>query len=387
MKADGAIPEFTLFGGPLHRLGCRLRLVRGDNTLWLGVVLGLLSWSVLVLFTLLQGTGDRLFSLTVVGVHVRFLVAVPLFFLCETQVMPRMAEFVRNIVASSVVPPSEQPALAAVTRQIHRLRDSWLAEVLLLLVVFVVPMLQTMGLSTGRTGNAAWILAQSGGLTLVNVWYLGFCLPLFRFLVGRWLWHLGLWCYFLWRAKNLNLHLIPTHAGGAAGLGYLEIVHEHFTPLAFAISAVFSAAFAEDLLSGAIVFEALYHLVPMVLLVTAVLFIGPLLIFSGKLWKCRIQGVNDYMIMAHKYVDAFDRKWIRGKEVSGDEQLGTSDLQSLADLTNSVQVVLNMRWVTVSRKLMTTLFAGAILPLLPLVLFKYPLADVAAKLFQAISGL
>jgi hypothetical protein len=42
MKEDDKIPELSLLGGPLHWLGCKLRLVRGaTNTLGLGVALGL----------------------------------------------------------------------------------------------------------------------------------------------------------------------------------------------------------------------------------------------------------------------------------------------------------------------------------------------------------
>ena len=32
-----------------------------------------------------------------------------------------------------------------------------------------------------------------------------------------------------------------------------------------------------------------------------------------------------------RYVQAFERKWIRDAEPTGDSQLGTSDLQSLAE--------------------------------------------------------
>lgn len=62
-------------------------------------------------------------------------------------------------------------------------------------------------------------------------------------------------------------------------------------------------------------------------------------------------------------------------------------MQSLADLTGSLTVVSEMRWVPVSRRLVLGLAASTILPLLPLVLFKYPVSDVAARLFQTITGL
>jgi len=94
------------------------------------------------------------------------------------------------------------------------------------------------------------------------------------------------------------------------------------------------------------------------------------------------------MGMASRYVNAFDSKWIRDEQVSsGDFQLGSADLQSLADLTSSVNVVLGMRPVPASLRLMLELGASVILPLLPLVFLKYPVDQVAARLFRMLTGL
>jgi hypothetical protein len=386
---EGEFPEFSLFGGPLQVLGRRLGLVRGKtNTIGLGIALGLLTWGVLLALALLQGIGPQFFSLSVIGAHVRLLVAIPLFFACETFVAPLMAEFVSNIVRSGVVPQAELPALASVIRRVGRLKDFWLVEILFLVVAFVIPMIETASLLPGMTGNWGALVGEAGGrMNWVLSWYLGFCLPLFRFLLLRWYWHLVLWWYFLWRVNRLKLHLIPTHPDCAGGLGYLEVVHEHFAAFVVAASVTLSASFAEDIVSGAMAFESLYRMVPLVLVLLAVLFIGPLFTFSSKLWICRITGLNEYMVMAHHYVDAFDRKWIRDESASGESQLGTPDMQSLADLGNSVNVVRNMRWVPMSRRLVVELAAAALLPMLPLLLLKYPIAELASTLFKALSGL
>jgi hypothetical protein len=389
MKEAETIHELSVLGGPLQRLGCRLGLVRGGtNTVRLGLALGLLAWGVLMLLALLAGFGPRIFSLSGVGVHVRFLVAIPLLFLCETLVAPRMAEFARNIVRSGLVPEPSLPALASDIRRVRRLKDSWLAEVLVLLAAIGLPMIEMIIDLPGRTGSWASILHSTGGrLTWMTGWYLAFCLPLFRFLVLRWLWRLGLWWYFLWCVQRLELRLVPTHSDGAAGLGYLEIVHESFAPLVLATSAVYSGLFAEAISSGTMAFETLYSLVPMVMVATAALFIGPLFLFSRKLWLSRQTGMTEYMGMASRYVNAFDSRWIRDTEASGESQLGAADLQSLADLTNSVNVVRGMRSIPASQRLVVVLAASVILPLLPLVFLKYPVDQVVARLFQMLTGL
>jgi len=388
MKDDDNIPEFSLLGGPLQWLGRRLGLVRGEtNTVRLGLALGLLAWGVLALLVLLQGSGQRLLSLAVIGVHVRLLVAIPLFFVAETWVAPRMAEFVRNILASGLVAETELPVLASDVRRVGRIKESWLAEVFFILLAFAWPLIGAIFGLPGRTASWTSILAQAGGkLTLINGWYLMFCLPLFRFLMLRWLWRLGLWVYFLRRVEKLKLHLVPTHPDGAAGLAYLGVVQGHFAPLVLAVSAVYAASFAESISSGTMVFEALYRLIPIVLLLVAVLFIGPLLIFSRKLWICRVTGLNEYMAMASRYVHAFDRKWIRDEQASGESQLGTADMQSLADLNTSLNVLRNMRLIPADRRLMVQLAACVILPMLPLVFLKFPVDQLAVRLFKMLVG-
>jgi hypothetical protein len=389
MKVDTKIPALSLFGGPLHKFGARLGLVRGGTrTFKLGLALGLTFWSVLIALALLQGQAPKILSLNVIGVHVRFLVAIPLFFFCESFVFPRMAEFVSNIMDSGVVPEDQWPALAADVRRVNRMADSWLADVIFLLLTFAMPLLEIVVDLPIRTGSWKSILAHGGErLNAVNVWYLGFCLPLFRFLLLRWFWRLGLWWYFLRRVVKLKLRLVPTHSDGAGGLGYVEVVQEHFFPLALTISAVFSASFAEGIVTGAMAFEALYYLIPGILLLIAGLFIGPLFLFTAELWNCRETGLGEYMAMASRYVHAFDRRWLRDENASGESQLGTADLQSLADLTNSMNVIRDMRLVPGGRRLVLPLAVCSVLPMLPLFLLKFPVDKIASGLFRALTGL
>jgi hypothetical protein len=205
--------------------------------------------------------------------------------------------------------------------------------------------------------------------------------------VFRWLLRIGLWWYFLWRVARLDLHLVPTHPDGAAGSGYLEVVHTHFTPLILAISAVQAASFAEEISAGTMTFDAIYPELALVLALDAVLFIGPLHVFVAKLWACRVKGMSDYMEFAAQYVNHFDRKWLGKDDAPGEPLLGTPDLQSLADLANGINIVRNMRWIAVSPPLLINFAIVALLPMLPLFLFKYPMAELAMKLLTRLSGL
>ena len=378
--------KFSLLGGPLHGLGLRAGLVRGSsNTTPLGLVLGVGAWTVLVALAFIAGGGNELFALSALAVHVRLLVAIPLFFVCESWVNPRMASFVNTITVSGVVPRSSLAALESRVAWTLRRKDAWLPEAICLVLALL---LSKFGSSLLPHGTSADFdpSRSTGGVALAGRWYWIVCLPLFRFLVLRWLWRLGLWSLFLWRVARLELHLVPTHPDGAAGLGYLEVVHGHFLPLIFAISALQAAALTEEISAGSIPFESVYPALGVVLLVNAVLFLAPAFLFTPKLWACRVKGLSEYMEFASGYVGGFERKWL-GPDAPPDEPvLGTPDLQSLADLGNSMSAVRHVRIVPINVGLLRDVAIFALLPMLPLALLKYPLAELLEKFIARLAG-
>jgi hypothetical protein len=389
MEKREGIADFSLLGGPLHRLGCRLGLVRdGTNTVALGLVLGAVPWIVLLALALVEGLGSVLFSIEAIGRNVRLLVTIPLLFVCEAFIDPRFTAFVHGIVRSQVVPAAARPALESEIARITRWKDAWLPEALFLLAVVLLAL--TMRNVTFFDYLSGLDLRSKprvlGETTWTSQWYWMLCIPMFRFLFIRWLWRIALWCFFLWRVSRLELRLVPTHPDRAGGLGFLELVHTEFIPLVLAISATQSASFAQDIASGRMTFDAIYPGVAFVLLADAVLFVSPLHIFSLKLWRCKVKGMNDYSALAERYVNEFDRKWLDANSFP-EPLLGTADIQSLADLSNSVSIVRDMRLVPVSLSMLMYLTVAALLPLLPLVLFKYPIADLLAKFFERLSGL
>jgi len=387
MEESGKSENFSLLGGPLHRLGGRLGLVRDDtHTLRLGLALGVMPWLILMALALVEGAGQQLFSPSVIGVHARLLLAIPLFFLCETLLAPRLDVFVRTIVRSEVVPPHARPALDAEIARIHRWKDSWVPDTVSLLAAIVFSVFASQLHIAGTT--AAYDPSHAATeMMLAGQWYLIVCLTLFRFLMIRWLWRLGLWCFFLWRVSRLDLQLMPTHPDGTAGLGYLEVVHAHFTPLILALSLVQAAMLAEELSSGTASFEAIYPAYALVLVVVAVLFLAPLFILTPRLWASRVKGLSDYMVFGSTYVNGFNRKWLGKGDPDREPLLGTSDLQSLADLGNSISVVRDMRVVPISLFLVKDYVLVALLPFLPLFLFKYPVAELAQVFFARLTGL
>jgi hypothetical protein len=199
MEPSGKLAKFSLQAGPLYRLGRCLGLVRGEtNTLPLGLAIGLSAWSILLALALIEGVGDRLFSLSTIAGNVRLLVVIPLLFLCESSLDPHLGAFVRTIVRSGVVPHHALPTLESEVARIDRWKESWLPEAMCLLAAALLSSFATQLHVSGKTAALDPTRTLSE-LRLAGLWYWTICLPLFRFLVFRWMWRIALWCYFLRR--------------------------------------------------------------------------------------------------------------------------------------------------------------------------------------------
>jgi hypothetical protein len=375
--------SFSLLGGPLHQIGRRLGLVRGTNTVRLGLVLGIGLWLVVVALALIGGSTDRVFQMSVVAGHVRLLLVIPLFFMCESWVDPRMTAWVAMIASTGVVPPGATAALDAEIARANRRANAWWPEAAWLLIAIALEIARTRLATYGTTE-----VEDPTRTSLAALMYFRVGVTLFRFLLFRWVWKLALWSWFLWRVSRLNLHLIPGHVDRAGGLGTLEGVHERFTPLIAAHSILECAALAESIATGTTAAGAIvYPWMAMVLLVDGVVFIGPLLVFTDKLWASRTKAVGQYMTFAADYATRFEAKWIGGRAPEGAPLLGIGDVQSFAALDNTVSIVKGMRWITVAPRLLTMMALAAIVPFSPLLLFQYPIADLAQTLLSKLIGL
>lgn len=382
-----SLEKLTLIGGPLHRLGCRTGLIRGGtNSIAFGLVLGGVLWAVLVGLAFVEGRLDQVLSVTTIGTHVRLLVVIPLFFLCETLIAGKPGAFVPTIVDSQVVPRSEMPALESIIARVNRLKDSWLAEALFLLAAALSPLIALNLHLVGAT--AGYDPSRTGGeITMAGLWWGTVCMTVFRFLLLRWIWRLGLWAYFLWRLSRLRLRLVASHADGVGGLGNVEIVHLQFAPLLVAISAAFAAAFAEEMAAGTMALESVYPSIGIILALDAVLFLGPLCLFASQLSASRARGLHDYVVFTARYVNDFEQKWMGPDADRKQSPLGSEDLEPLGALAGVLEGVRGMRLIIVSPGLLITYAMAAALPMVPLWLFKYPLAELASMLFGILFGM
>ena len=111
--------------------------------------------------------------------------------------------------------------------------------------------------------------------------------------------------------------------------------------------------------------------------------LGPLLMFTPKMAAAKRKGLADYGQIAQGYVDSFEEKWVLSATPS-EEVLGSADIQSLADLNNSYEIVRQMRAVPFGLDDISRLAAATAVPLVPLLLTIFPLEELIVRLVKIV---
>jgi hypothetical protein len=367
-----------------HLAGPALELLRLRVLFFIAI-----TWLPLFLLSLISGHllgGGGLPFLRDMETHLRFLIALPALVITELIVHHRIRSGLKHFSERGIVTTADAPGFYAILKKAMKVRNSRILEVALLAAAF------TLGHMVWEKGvaleTANWYEVREGTnvqLTLPGYW-LGFVsIPIAQFILFRWYLRLLIWFWLLWRVSRLNLRLVPTHPDRAGGIGFLgEVVHA-FSPVLFAQGAVLAGVIANRILyqgQNLVSFRAtIFGLISLFVLVV----LGPLTVFTPLLFRARLRGLSDYGTLAMSYVRDFDAKWVRGGAKARDEGiLGTSDIQSLADLANSYAIVRDMRVVPFTLTDAILLVVATALPLLPLLLTMMPLDELLRRFLKVV---
>jgi hypothetical protein len=383
-------PDFSLvLGGPVFQLFRRSHLSGNGLELVHRRILAitLFAWLPLLLLSML---GSHLLAHTVevpflhdIETHVKLLVALPVLIAAELMVHSRLRLVVKAFLARRIILQQDEPRFLAAIESAARLRNSVPVELGLLFLVF------TLGHSLWRSetalSTATWYATPQSGhlqLTTAGYWYAFVSIPIFQFILLRWYLRFFVWFRFLWQLSRLNLHLIPTHPDRAGGLAFLGKSAYAFSPILFAQGALLAGLMASRVLYGGENLFSFKMQAAGFIGFFLVFVLGPLTMFTPQLARAKRKGLADYGLLANRYVEGFEQKWVRGDMTDADELLGSGDIQSLADLGNSYSAVKEMRPVPFDLQDIGRLAAVTAVPLLPLGLTVFSLEELVMRIVK-----
>lgn len=376
--------DFSLvLGGPLYQLFRRAHL-SGDTLELLRrriVVISLFAWLPLLVLSVVQGTGwGNNVTLTFLGdvdVHVRFLIALPLFVLAELVVHKNLRPVVGSFVKDGFITEETRRQFEAALAAAHRLRNSVLAEIIMIALVYGVGVLVVWRTHTA-VEVTSWYGTPVGGRlqpSLAGWWFGCISLPLFQFILIRWYFRLFVWARFLWQVSRIRLRLVTTHPDNCAGLSFLSDVSMAFGPLLLAQGALLAGTLANQIFyAGAKLPQFKMEIIGMVA-VALFAVMGPLLVFVPILVKARYRGLREYGSLAQQGVREFEQEWLEG---------GKPTKVPLMPLFRTYDALKNMKAVPFTRLAFMQLTVLTLLPLVPLLLTMVSFEHLVDRLLKVI---
>jgi hypothetical protein len=288
---------------------------------------------------------------------------------------------IRHFIESGLVEDKDTPKYESIVRQVMKMVNFVPVEGVIVVLVNVNTLF--MRLEFSEVSSTWQFLSSPSGMTRTPAgwWYLVVSLPVFQFLLWRWFYRYLIWCWYLWRTSRLDLRLVATHPDRVGGLAFLGVLQIKFCPIIFALASLLSAYVGQEVVFGGAPLQQFTTMILGNVVLILVIFLGPYLVFSLQLFESFRRGFLAYSSLANDYTQSFDRKWIKGEAPQGEPLLGSSDIQSLADLSNSFGIVRDMRWVPFDLKLtIIPIVACTVVPFLPLALTVFPVEEIIKKI-------
>jgi hypothetical protein len=356
-------------GGPMYRLLAPLGLSPRKQV---GVAFAV-TWLPLAILTVIEGTmRTGLVQMPFVRdlvVHARLLLALPIYLIAARFIDEGVDVIVEELLSRNVV--RDHDRYRALVRSAERLRDSAAAEAIILLLA-----LSRAFWAVHSHHISSWItLDAHTTLTKAGWWYAAVALPILFFVSGRWLWRFLIWSHFLMRVSRMELHLVASHPDCAGGIGLISMWHSRFSFILFAASAAFAGSIANLIRIHGHKLPDYAEVITGIVLIQFILVVLPLLAFSRTLLAFSREGKRVYGRLGMEYVRDFEEKWLRAR-VTNEPFLGSPDIQSLADLANSYEVVSQMRLILLKRQDAIRLIVLAAAPYAPLLLTMMSVREV-----------
>ncbi len=372
-------------GGPFYRTQEATRLIHPNewNSVRRVTFAIALGWVPLILITALFNPDSLASLLRDYRVHSRLLIAVPVLLVGQLWVESRFRLVVEHIADARLLGTPDLARMDDIIAMLRRLRDSVIPELVILFLVVV----HDITSYKAQLDAAPWLARGIGTdlhLTAAGWYAILVSATMFQFLLGLGLWKWLLWAVFAFKLSRLNLKLIPTHADGHGGLGFLGLTPIAFTPIAFAASTAIAATWRQEILHGGANIMSFKEPAIVLAVIVALVALGPLAFFVPRLAALRRQGILDYGILGQIDSAAFHEKWIHRRAGHEAEFLGATENITLNNFGQTYLKIGQLKPFPADKGALITLAASVAIPMLPLILAVVPLATVLKALLKAL---
>jgi hypothetical protein len=317
------------------------------------------------------------------GIHLRFLVAVPLLIFAEGAVHTMSGQLLLRFVTTGIVPADQVAAMQSLIGRLSRLRDSVLPWIAILGIVIAVV---TVSDVLHRVHEVEWATdpGDSRSLGFGAWWFLYVGRPIYLTLLLGWAWRVILLFLLFGGIARLRLSIVPTHPDRTGGLGFLARFPATFAPVVFAMSAVTAAMLAHDVVYHDISVKTFRIEMAVFTVIAVLVFLLPMVAFARPLARAKRRALLDYGALVGEHGRLVHQRWIEGKRVGEHKVLDAPELGPVADVATLYTAVTAMRTVPLSKSSVMPLLLAAVLPLLIMLALEIPVGQLLANIAKAL---
>lgn len=367
-------------GGPFNRAVQKI----GLNTNAKQIVVALcITWLPLLIITAFEGTIDSGVSvpfLKDVSIHVRLLVVLPVLLTIKEIINSKSIDLERYFSNTLMNDAEKQVVLNKELKRVKRLINSGVPEIIFLLIIIALTISPLKG---GLLSESTSWRFERGDTTLsfAGKWVVFISIPIFQFLILRWLWRYIIWALFLFRLARTPLNLQPTHPDQVAGLGIVADVHKYFGLIFLAINIIASGEMVTRILENPNSFQAIRGEAIANVAICVVLLFLPLFFFIIKLIMTRHYALMDLGNLGTTLSGKFEEEWLRNIPIEKKVLEGKVSTNTLQDYSSIYRSTEKMRSVPFRLSDVVMVILILFIPYIPILLIHFSIIELLQKLF------
>lgn len=364
---------------PRYGLGVVRRAVFFALFTWLPIVI----WALLNDRLLDATTGEPLFKHF--GIHVRCLVAIPLFILAEAMADSVLGTIVGQFRASNIVSDEQHAAFAQVLDGVGRLRDASLPW----LLVIGVALAWSIGTPAhSDSHDMAWA-AEGIHFGFGGWWFLYVARPIFIVLLLGWFWRIALVILLFHRIAKLDLSLVPPHPDRCGGLGFLKKLPMAMFLVTLAVSAVIASSWMHNELYHGQTLASLKAPAAVFVVFWGALMLSPLLLFAPRIAAMKREALLSYGALIGAHGRLVHRRWILGQPVGSESSAGdildAPELGPVVDISAIYDAVTKVTPIPIGKNSIAMVLIPIALPMLAVVTHEIPIRQLLLGLLKTVA--
>ena len=374
--------------GLISRLEKKLNL---DMHRW-GLVLIVLciAWLPLVIITAIDGTlvgGIGLPFLKDFAIQGRLLIGIPMLILIKTVVYGRIPEVLKYVSEVLIFPEDRERFMSGAMRKAKKSTDSRLSEIIFLLGVvgFALSPADITSLFITNNETGSWLVSVEEGKQVMSHarnWTQYISIPIFQFLLLRWIWRYIVWITLLFRISNMNLNLKPTHPDGSGGVGIIFLAQRNFHLFFVVCGMVISSVMINLFIHKAATFETLKLEILGYIILAVFLILFPMLFFTRKLVKTKYKGQLELSKAGTHLSKKYEEEWINPMGAEKRLAEGTVDPSIQVDYSGVYEMLQGLRIIPIHFSDIIIMVISLFIPFIPIFFIQFSIVELLQKIMN-----